>query len=148
MDTGTDRIALERGPYEHFGDEERAQIGRYAADHGVAAIVRHYTKMYPTYKVKESSVHMWRDKYREDLQIRKEEGREMVVKKLPYKKRGRPLLLRDYLDGQLWAYVIEICQMGLVINTSVLIAVVKELVLHHNSNWLRENGGYLKLLTH
>jgi len=33
----------------------------------------------------------------------------MVVKKLPYKKRGRPLLLGDYLDGQLWEYVAELC---------------------------------------
>ena len=28
----------------------------------------------------------------------------MVVKKLSYKKRGRPLLLGDYLDRQLQAY--------------------------------------------
>jgi len=47
MDIGTDGTVLKRGPYEHFDDEERAQIGRYAADHGVAAAVRHYTKMYP-----------------------------------------------------------------------------------------------------
>ena len=72
----------------------------------------------------------------------------MVVKKLPYKKRGRPLLLGDYLDRQLWAYVAEIRQMGLVVNTSVLIAAAKGLVLHHNRNWLRENGGHLELLTH
>ena len=63
----------------------------------------------------------------------------MVVKKLPYKKRGRPLLLGDYLDKQLRAYVAEIRQLGLVVNTSVLIA---GLVLHHDSNWSRENGGH------
>ena len=34
----------------------------------------------------ESSVRTWRDKYLQDLQIRQEEGREMVEKKLPYKK--------------------------------------------------------------
>jgi len=44
IDSGTDGTVLKRGPYEHFDDEERAQIGRYAADHGVAAAVRHYTK--------------------------------------------------------------------------------------------------------
>ena len=76
------------------------------------------------------------------------EGREMVIKKLPYKKRGRPLLLGDYLDGQLQAYVTEIRQMGLDVNTSVLIAAAKGLVLHHDSNWLRENGGYLELSNH
>jgi len=72
----------------------------------------------------------------------------MVVKKLPYKKRGRPLLLGDYLDGQLRAYVTEIRQMSLVVNTSVLVAAVKGLILHHDSNWIRENGGYLELSNH
>ena len=148
MDKSNDGTLLKRGPYEHFDDEERAQIGRYTADHGVAAAVRHYQKLFPTRKVKESSVRTWRNNYLRDLQIRKEEGREMVVKKLPYKKRGRPLLLGDYLDGKLRAYVEEIRQMGLVVNTSVLIAAAKGLVLHYDSNWLRENGGHLELSTH
>ena len=101
MDTNNDGTLLKRGSYEHFNDEERAQIGRYAADHRVAAVVRHYQKLFPTCKVKESSVRTWRNNYLQDLQVRKEEGREMVVKKLLYKKRGRPLLLGDYLDEKL-----------------------------------------------
>ena len=146
--TINDGTLLKRGPYEHFDDEERVQIGRYAAVHGVAAAVRHYQKLFPTRKVKESSVRMWRNNYLRDLQIRKEEGREMVAKKLPYKKRGRPLLLGDYLDEQLRAYVAEICQLGLVVNISDLKAAAKGLVLHHDSNWSRENGGHLELSTH
>ena len=59
VDSINDGTLLERGPYEHFDDEERAQIGRYAAIHGVAAAVRHYQKLFPTCKVKESSVHTW-----------------------------------------------------------------------------------------
>jgi len=136
MNTGMDEILLMRGLYEYLDDEERAQIHRYAADNGVTAAVRHYEKLYPTRKVKESSVHTWRDKYQEDLRIRKEEGREMVVNKLPYKKRGRLLLLGDYLDGQLQAYITEIRQMGLVVNTSIFIAAAKGLVFHRDSNWL------------
>ena len=42
MDADTDGTFLKRGLYEHLDDEERAQIGRYAADHGVATAVRHY----------------------------------------------------------------------------------------------------------
>ena len=46
-------------------------------------------------------------------------------------------------------YVTEIRQIALIAaNTSVLIAAVKGLVLHHNSNWLRENGGHLESSTH
>ena len=87
MDTINDGTLLKRGPYEHFDDEERAQIGRCAANHGVAAAVRHYQKLFPTRKVKESSVYTWKNNYLRDLQIRKEEGREMVVKKHPYKEK-------------------------------------------------------------
>jgi len=36
------------------------------------------------------------------------EGREMVVKKLPYKNRRRLLLLGDHLNGQLWEHVTEL----------------------------------------
>ena len=46
------------------------------------------------------------------------------------------------------AYVAEIRQLGLVVNTIVLIAAAKGLVLHHDSNWLRGNGGDLELSTH
>ena len=88
VETINDGTLLKRGSYEHFDDKERAQTGRYAAVHGVATAVRHYQKLFPTRKVKESSVHTWRNNYLRDLQISKEEGREMVVKKLPYKKRG------------------------------------------------------------
>ena len=45
VDSINDETLLKRGPYEHFDDEERAQIGRYAAIHGVAAAVRHYQKL-------------------------------------------------------------------------------------------------------
>ena len=40
MDSINDGTLLKRDPYEHFDNEERAQIGKYAADHGVAAAVR------------------------------------------------------------------------------------------------------------
>ena len=64
----------ERGAYEHFNDEETEGANRsFAADHGVAAAVRHFQRLFPTRKVKESSVRTWRDKYLEDLQIRKKE---------------------------------------------------------------------------
>ena len=125
METINDGTLLKRGLCKHFNDKERAQIGRYAADHRVAAAVRHYQKLFPTRKVKESSVRTWRNNYLQDLQVRKEEGREMVVKKLLYKKRGRPLLLGDYLDEKLRAYVTKHRQISLVVNASVLIAAAK-----------------------
>jgi len=58
------------------------------------------------------------------------------------------LILGHYLDEQLQACITEICDMGLVLNTSVLIAAAKGLVLNHDSNWLSENDGHIKLIAH
>ena len=93
-----DRTLRKRGPYEHFSAQEKAKIGKDAAEHGVAATVRRYQKLFPMRSVKESSVRTWRNKYLEELQTRNKEGREMVVKELPNKKRGRPLMLGDKLN--------------------------------------------------
>ena len=60
VETINDGTLLKRGPYEHFDYKERVQI---AAVHGVAAAVRHYQKLFPTQKVKENSVHTWRNNY-------------------------------------------------------------------------------------
>ena len=45
--------------------------------------------------MKESSVRTWRNKYLEELQTRNKEGRKMVVKELPNKKKGQPLMLGE-----------------------------------------------------
>ena len=37
---------LKRSPYEHFNDKERTQIAKYTADHGVAAAVRHFKRIF------------------------------------------------------------------------------------------------------
>jgi len=56
MESINDGRQLKRGHYEHFDDKEKAQIGKYSTDHGVAAAVRHFQRPFPTCKVKESSV--------------------------------------------------------------------------------------------
>ena len=89
MDSINNGTLLKWGPYKHVYDEERAQIGRYAADHGVAAAVRHYQKLKKAVSTRGEV---------------KEEGKIKVAKKLPYKERGRQLLLGDYLDGELLTF--------------------------------------------
>jgi len=78
MGSINDGTMLKKDSYKHFYDEERAQIGKYAADHGVAAAVRYFQRLFPMRKVKESSVHTWRDKYLDDLQIRKKKGEKWL----------------------------------------------------------------------
>ena len=54
MDSINDGILPKRGSYEHFDEEERAQIGRYAADHGVST----YDIVPPFFKNNSHSIEM------------------------------------------------------------------------------------------
>ena len=49
-----------RGSYEKFTAEIKAQIGRRAAEHGVASTVRFYANKFLDKQVKESTVRTWR----------------------------------------------------------------------------------------
>ena len=55
-DTSTQDNRKRRGMYQKFSDEERATIGKFASEHGVASASRKYD-------VVESSIRDWRDLY-------------------------------------------------------------------------------------
>ena len=38
------------GPYDHFTPEEKVQIGKRAAKHGVMATICYFSKVYPSLK--------------------------------------------------------------------------------------------------
>ena len=44
------------GAYEHFTPEEKAQIGKRAAEYGVTASLRYYSRAFPGQSLKESTV--------------------------------------------------------------------------------------------
>jgi len=56
-------------------------------------------------------------------------------------KTGRPLLLRDKLNGQVQEYIKELRSRGTAVNRSVVIAVAEGIVMNKDANILRENGG-------
>lgn len=60
-----------RGPYTKLSANVKAELGKHAAENGVAATLRRYLKDYPS--LKESSVRTWRDRYNEQLTRRKQE---------------------------------------------------------------------------
>ena len=134
-----------RGPYEHFTTDEKAKIGKKAAEIGVAATVKLFSKQFHGRVLKENSVRTWRDKYLKELERKRKAGEEMVVHELPEKKRGRPCLLSDELDKQVQSYLLQLRDNGSVVNTNVAIACALGLVKHHDSNLLKCNGGHLEL---
>ena len=57
-----------RGPYEHFTPDEKATVGKKAAEIGVAATMKSFPKRFHGHVLKENSVRTWRDKYLKELE--------------------------------------------------------------------------------
>ena len=136
-----------RGAYEHFTPKEKARIGKRAAEHGVTATVRFFSKAFPGRPLKESSVRTWK-KYEVELAKNKKAGKDVAVKELVDKKRGRPLLLGSELDKQVQAYLTTLRTNGAVINTAIAMACGEGIVKSHDSNLLECNGGHISLTKH
>ena len=142
---GTQHPDRTRGSYEQFTAEEKARIGKRAAEHGVASTVRYFNKVFSDRIVKESSVRTWKKKYLQEIAKRRCAGQELDVKELPNQKTGRPLLLGDELDRQVQSYILELRNNGGVINSAITIAVAQGIVTNFDSNLLVQNGGHVDL---
>ena len=78
-----------RGQYGKYTPEQKAMVGKRAAEHGVVAAVRSYIRDFPN--LKENAVKDWRNAYRLELKkrVRNESECDINITELPQKKRGR-----------------------------------------------------------
>ena len=84
-DTQLDK-GKKRGVYQKLSSKEKAAIGKYASEYGVASAVRRYKDK----NLKESTVRDWRNSYQKELAERSKMakiGEEVCVDALPGKKR-------------------------------------------------------------
>jgi len=81
----TSRVGLK---YNTYTPGQRAEVGKYAAENGNASAARHFSKVLD-FKVSESTARL-KSEYLRALESRSDH----VVKSLPTKPQGRPLLLR------------------------------------------------------
>ena len=137
-----------RGTYESFTPEEKARIGKRAAEHGVTATVRHFSRVFTNRSLKESTVRTWKMKYLQEVAARRRANEDTSVKELVNKKTGRPLMLGEDLDKQVRAYLTALRETGAVVNTAITIACAKGVVKNFDSNLLECNGGHVSLTKH
>ena len=126
------RGATSRSEYIKLSLEKKAEIGKYASENGVAKAARHYKDL----DVKESSVRDWRDAYLKEIRAKRKEakpGEEIVVTKLPCKKRGRPVLIGEKFDKHLQEKLIALRHRGTPIGTSAVIGVGLGILKKHKS---------------
>ena len=99
-----------RGPYFKLTAAQRSQVGKRAAEHGIAASIRFFEKKYPDLRLKETTVKRLKNLYQSEIRNKlsggtydgKGEGKlcttEEEIPTLPLKKTGRPLMVE--LDKQ------------------------------------------------
>ena len=92
--------------YTSFSAEQKASIGRYAAEHSNAATVQKFKSNFEQ-DVGKSTVRLFKKRYLEELKRAKNSvpvGDIPVVKEISVKTRGRPLLLGEF-DSDVKMYI-------------------------------------------
>ena len=112
-----------RGKYRKFSDEDRFEIGKYAAINGPGSAVKRFKKSYP--HLNESTVRTFREKYRKTLKPTR--NHLSPAKKICSLKRGRPLML-GHLDEKIKTFLLALRKKGGVVNTVVAIATATALI--------------------
>lgn len=124
--------------------EQKAKVGKYAAENGTTKAIRHFTKDMPC--LKESTVRGWKTTYLRELAAKVKAGEEdLSIERFPAREKGRPLLLGQDLDRQVRTYLTSLRDVGGVVNTSIAIAAATGIIRRHNSNLLAVNGGHIVL---
>ena len=90
-------------PYLKVPDNKKAVIAKYAAEHGIVSAIAHFAPDFPQNALKESMVHGWKNHYLEELNQKRQNGKELSVSKLPFAKMERLLTLSASLDDQVKA---------------------------------------------
>ena len=112
---------------------------------GITATIKYYEGLNPKCPLPSSSVYTWKVQYLNELAKRKRNGKDLEVKDLPSKKRGRPLLLGERLDSYVEQYLTMLRGKGGVVNTALVMACAEGFITNHDSNLLTSNGGYITI---
>ena len=127
-----------RTAYRKYTKTERAEIGKYAALHGVGKAMRKYEQKYPG--IKQQSVSDFKRKYKE----LKSRDPLVEVNEIGTKKQGRPSLLPEELMKKSIDIIKALRLKAAPVSYSVMAAVARGVVISHDRSLLVENGGHLK----
>ena len=141
-----------RGKYNSYSFEQRAMIGKYAAENGATSAARHFTTVWGI-NVNESTARRLKSQYLKKLEdISKQRRREnastsepIVITTLETKDRGRPLLLGVDLDALVQEFVNNLRAASGVVNTLVVMAVAEGIVSHRDVSKLSSHGGHIEI---
>ena len=137
----TEKVAStgkKRGSYATTSEELKAKVTKYAAENGASASLRHCKQ---ELDLKESTVHGWVTTYQKRLDYLRQEGKPLTVSVLSEKSRGRPLLVGNELEEQVKSFVGQLRSSRAVVNSSIIRAAARGIILAKDANLLEENEG-------
>ena len=121
-------------------EELKAKVAKYAAENGVSASLRHF-KSAQELDLKESNVRGWVTTYQKRLYSLRKEGKPLTVSVLSEKSRGRPLLGGSELEEQVKSFVDQLRSYWAVVNSAIVRAAARGIILAKDVNLLEENEG-------
>lgn len=127
-----------RGKYCTFSPELRAEIGKYAAEHGCIKASNHFSEILG-YVVAESTARALKQKYLQKV-------KHSDVTSLGFSQRGRPLRLGKY-DEVVQECLKELFRSGEKVTSFLAITTAKEVLNKFEPELLEENGGTVVLNT-
>ena len=114
-----------RGKYNKYSPNDRAKIGKYAAENGATKAARHYSKVMG-FTINESTARKMKSEYLEKLKaVSGASGHDVVpsVTSLPTKHQGRPLLFGKEIDSAVQNVIEGLRRNKAVVNTRIVMAV-------------------------
>jgi len=139
-------VGQKRGNYTTYSPEVRAEMGKYAAEHGSQKACQHFGAILG-HDVPESTIRGLRDKYllkREHCGGSSDGDKEVTC--LGYAPRGRPMRLGKY-DEVVQECIRELIKAGEPVSSFLAIATAKQVLMQYEPGLLEENGGKVKLNT-
>lgn len=127
--------------FYRYSRSERAEIGKYASQHGVAAAARVYSRKLGK-NVSGTTASSLKKAYLHDKSAADDEGI------LPEKKRGRPVLLGEVLDTKLQVYIKTVREGGGVISARIVMAAARGILMSYNRARLADFGGDVLITRH
>ena len=91
-----------RGNYQKYTDQERFQVGKYAAEYDIISSVRKYRPNFP--KIKESTITEFKRKYEVQMKHSKNNAGQDAAEGKTAEKSSRSLL-SGKLDGMVQTYI-------------------------------------------
>ncbi len=126
------------GDTNKYTAKEKATIGKYALENGVMTAKRKFSKQL-SISINESTVRRFKSEYSKERCRTDEEVND--IEELPERKRGRKLLLGVKMDDMVQRYVYKLRDKGCVINTAIVKAAARGLLMSQDKTRLQEFGG-------